>query len=47
MDGPDLEQLRFLLAGLRETEIPPAIERRLLAEFRRRWPPQSAADNYR
>ena len=44
MDSAGLEQLRFLLAAFRETEIPPATERQLLAEFRRLWPPLSAAD---
>ena len=29
-----------LLAALRETEIPPAPERRTVEEFRRLWPPR-------
>ena len=33
MDGPELERLRRLMTALRETEIPPATEKRLLEAF--------------
>ena len=38
--APDLERLRFLLAGLREDKAPRSTERRLLEEFKRLWPRQ-------
>ena len=40
MDSHDLHRLRFLLAALKETDIQPDTERRLLAEFERLWPPR-------
>ena len=42
MDPAELEQLERLLAALRETEIPPATERRLVEAFGRRWPARPA-----
>ena len=39
MDPAELERLKRLLAGLRETEIPPATERLLLDVYERLWPP--------
>jgi hypothetical protein len=39
---PDAERLRFLLAALKKTDVPPATERRLLAVCKRRWPPRKA-----
>ena len=44
MTSPDLERLRFLLVAVKETEIPPTTERRLLTEFQLLWPPRKADD---
>jgi hypothetical protein len=44
MDTHDLHRLRVVLAALKETQIPPAVERRLLAEFQRPWPPRKNED---
>jgi hypothetical protein len=40
----DLDRLRFLLAAVKETDIPPATERRPLAEFRGQGQLRDAAE---